>query len=78
MQELGFTIPPNLNAYWVGLAGGDKNYVEAGGERYFYTNSTLHYMIGNLTFFAKLLKANPIDTNLKEPEEIAKEENDPE
>src|ERR1700744_3695864 len=22
MQELGFTIPPNVNAYWVGMAGG--------------------------------------------------------
>ncbi len=78
MQELGFTIPPNVNAYWVGLAGGGENYVEAGGERHFYTNSTLRYMIGNLTFFAALLKANPIDTNLKELEEIAKKESAPE
>lgn len=76
MQELGFTIPPNVNAYWVGLAGGDKNYVEAGGDKYLYTNFTLRQMIGNLSFFASLLKAHPIDTNLKELEEIAKAESD--
>ncbi|SEB14378.1 Multimeric flavodoxin WrbA [Pedobacter hartonius] len=78
MQELGFTIPPNVNAYWVGLAGGDQDYVEAGGEQYLYTNTTLRYMIGNLTYFANLLKNNPIDTNLKELEEAAKAESDPE
>src|SRR5471030_3213478 len=36
MQELGFTIPPNVNAYWVGLAGAGKDYVEAGGEKHYY------------------------------------------
>jgi multimeric flavodoxin WrbA len=78
MQELGFTIPPNVNAYWVGLAGGDKDYVPGGGERYFYTNATLRYMIANLTFFAKLLKDNPITTNWTELEKLAKKESDPE
>lgn len=78
MQELGFTIPPNVNAYWVGLAGGDKNYVEAGAERYLYTNNTLRTMIANLTFFAGLLKNNPITTNLNELEAQAKAESDPE
>jgi multimeric flavodoxin WrbA len=74
MQELGFTIPPNANAYWVGLAGAGKDYVEAGGEKYFYTNYTLRWMIANLTFFARLLKENPINSNLKELREIAKKE----
>jgi multimeric flavodoxin WrbA len=78
MQELGFTVPPNANAYWVGMAGGAKDYVEGGGERYLYTNTTLRYMTGNLAYFAKLLKENPIDTNLKELQEIAKAESDPE
>jgi len=77
LQELGFTVPPNVNAYWVGIAGEGKDYVEAGGEKHFYTNSTLRYMIANLTFFAKLLKANPIDTNLKELEKIANTESNP-
>ncbi|HVW96270.1 MAG TPA: flavodoxin family protein [Mucilaginibacter sp.] len=72
MQELGFTIPPNANAYWVGPAGGDKDYVEAGGEKYFYTNYTLRWMIANLTFFARLLKTNPIDSNLIDLKEKAR------
>lgn len=76
MQELGFTIPPNVNAYWVGLAGGGKDYVEAGGERHFYTNSILRYMTSNLSYFANLLKEHPIDTNWFELDEIAKSESD--
>jgi len=74
MQELGFTIPPNVNAYWVGLAGGGKDYVEAGGEKHFYTNYTLRWMIANLTWFAKLLKENPIGSDLKALRELAKKE----
>jgi len=76
MQELGFTIPPNVNAYWVGMAGGDKDYVEAGGEKYYYTNYTLRWMIANLVFFAKLLKAHPIATDLIGIEKLAKKESD--
>ena len=76
LQEVGFTIPPNVNAYWVGLAGGEKDYVEAGGERYLYTNKSLRYMTENLAWFAKLLAANPIGTHLLEAEEKAKQESD--
>lgn len=78
LQEVGFTIPPNVNAYWVGKAGAEKDYVEAGGERYLYTNKSLRYMIGNLAFMAKLLAANPISTNLNEAAEKAEAESDKE
>lgn len=78
MQELGYTIPPNVNAYWVGMAGGDKDYVPGGGQRYLYTNKTLRYMIANLVFFAKLLKENPITTNWNELTKLAEKESDPE
>lgn len=78
LQEVGFTIPPNVNAYWVGMAGGEKDYVEAGGERFLYTNKSLRYMTGNLAFFAKLLAVNPITTNLNEATKKAEAESDPE
>jgi len=78
MQEFGFTIPPNVNAYWVGLAGRGKDYVEAGGERHYFTNLTVRYLVANLVFFARLLKENPIDTNLNKLAEQAKQESDPE
>ena len=74
MHEFGFTIPPNVNAYWVGMAGGGEDYVEAGGEKFFYTNYTLRWMIANLTWFAKLLKENPIASNLTALRELAKKE----
>ncbi|WP_204985969.1 flavodoxin family protein [Mucilaginibacter psychrotolerans] len=73
MQEFGFTIPPNVNAYWVGLAGRGKNYVEADGEKHYFTNQTVRYLVANLMFFAKLLKEHPIDTNLRELDEKAKQ-----
>jgi len=76
MQELGFTIPPNVNAYWVGMAGAGKDYAEAGGEKYFYTNYTLRWMVANLIYFAKLLKANPIDTNINEIRKLAEKESE--
>lgn len=76
LQEVGFTIPANVNAYWVGKAGGEKDYVEAGGERYFYTNKTLRYMTANLAFMAKLLADNPYTTNLLEETQKAQAESD--
>jgi multimeric flavodoxin WrbA len=78
LQEVGFTIPPNVNAYWVGIAGGEKDYVEAGGERYLYTNKSLRYMTANLAYFAKLLTANPITTNLLDEDKKAEAESDKE
>lgn len=78
LQEVGFTIPPNVNAYWVGLAGGEKDYVEAGGERYLYTNKSLRYMTANLAFMAKLLVDNPFTTNLLNEDKKAEAESDKE
>lgn len=78
LQEVGFTIPPNVNAYWVGKAGGEKDYVEAGGERYLYTNKSLRYMTGNLAFMAKLLAVNPFTTNLLDANKRAEAESNKE
>lgn len=78
LQEVGFTIPPNVNAYWVGKAGGEKDYVEAGGERYLYTNKSLRFMTANLAYMAKLLAAHPYPTNLLEETKVAEAESDKE
>jgi multimeric flavodoxin WrbA len=74
MQELGFTIPPNVNSYWVGEAGGDKNYTDGGGEKLFYTNKNNLYLVHNAIYMAKLLKANPIPTNLNKLDKEAKKD----
>lgn len=76
MHEFGFTIPPNVNTYWVGEAGPGPSYIEAGGEKSVYTNKTLKFMVYNTTWFAQLLKHNPIPTNLKELSEKAKRESE--
>lgn len=76
LTHLGCTVPPNVDSYWVGDAGPGPSYIEAGGERHLYTNKTVRYMTHNLAFFARLLKENPIPTNLNELYEQAKEESD--
>lgn len=72
LTHLGCTVPPNVDCYWVGDAGPGPSYIEAGGDRHLYTNRTARYMAHNLAYFAKLLKDNPIPTNLKKLDEEAK------
>lgn len=72
LTHLGCTIPPNVDCYWIGDAGPGPSYIEAGGDRHLYTNRTVRYMVHNLVYFAKLLKENPIPTNLNKLDEDAK------
>jgi multimeric flavodoxin WrbA len=76
LTHLGCTVPPNADCYWVGDAGPGPSYIEAGGEKHLYTNRTVRYMAHNLVCFAKLLKENPIPTNLKKLDEEAKRVSD--
>lgn len=76
LTHLGCTVPPNVDCYWVGDAGPGPSYIEAGGEKHLYTNRTVRYMAHNLTYFAKLLKENPIPTSLKKLDEEAKKVSD--
>lgn len=59
MANLGFTIPPNTNAYWVGEAGPGPSYIEAGQENEF-TQNQIQMMSYNLIHFARMFKDNPI------------------
>ena len=78
LTHLGCTVPPNSDCYWVGPAGPGPSYIEANGEKHMYTNKTVRYMVNNLTYFANLIKENPIPTNLiqltKDAEEDSKVE----
>jgi multimeric flavodoxin WrbA len=76
LTHLGCTVPPNVDSYWVGDAGPGPSYIAAGGERHLYTNKTVRYMVSNLAFFAKLLKDNPIPTNINKLYEDALKESD--
>lgn len=78
LMHLGFTVPPNCDSYWVGPAGPGKSYKAAHGEKWTYTNKTYRYMVHNTTWFAKLLKNNPIPINLNRLTQAAKAESDDE
>lgn len=64
LAHLGFLVPPNSDAYWVGEAGAGPSYREA-GQKHLYTNKTIEFMSYNLPFYAKLIKENPNPINLK-------------
>jgi multimeric flavodoxin WrbA len=74
LTHLGCTVPPNADTYWVGPAGPGPSYIEAGGDRHLYTNKTVRFLVENTLFMARLLKENPIPTNLWELIEEAREE----
>ena len=66
LTHLGCVVPPNADTYWVGDAGPGPSYIEAGGDRHLYTNKTARYLAHNVAWMARLLKDNPIPTNLNE------------
>jgi len=76
LSHLGCTIPPNVDTYWIGMAGPGPSYIDANGEKHLYTNKTVRFMVDNLVYFARVLKENPILTNLNELIEKAKQESD--
>jgi multimeric flavodoxin WrbA len=66
LARLGFAVPPHAIAYWLGPAGTGPGYIEAHGDKHFHTNKLVRYMAKNVAYFARLLKENPIPTNLLE------------
>lgn len=72
--RLGFMVPPNSIAYWLGPAGTGPGYIEAHGDRHFHTNKLLRYLAKNVAYTARLLRDNPIPTNLVECVQAAKAE----
>lgn len=78
LSEHGFTVPINAFSYYVGKAGPGPAYIEAKGDRHFFTNRTLYLMVHNLTHLAKVLKQNPYPTNVKELKEKAEQISDSE
>jgi multimeric flavodoxin WrbA len=74
LTHLGCVVPPNVDTYWVGPAGPGPSYIEADGMHHLYTNKTLRFLVHNTAYMAKLLKENPIPTNLKKLIAEAQEE----
>ena len=60
LSHIGFTIPPNVDTYWVGEAGPGPSFIEANGKNNAFTQGHAKVMAYNLMHFAKLLQAHPI------------------
>ncbi|MBK6264692.1 flavodoxin family protein [Marivirga sp. S37H4] len=58
LQHLGYTIPPNADAGWIGEAGPGPSYLdeESGGPKNDFTNRNTTFMTWNLMHLAKILK----------------------
>lgn len=60
LSHIGFTIPPNVDTYWVGEAGPGPSYIEANGNENEFTMQHAKIMAYNLIHFARILKQQPI------------------
>lgn len=60
LSQLGFSIPPNPLAYWVGNAGPGASYIEAEGYKNEFTQTSAAIASHNLVHVAKMFKEHPI------------------
>lgn len=60
LSHIGFTIPPNVDTYWVGEAGPGPSFIEANGNENDFTMQHAKITAYNLLHFAWLLKEYPI------------------
>lgn len=60
LQHLGFTIPPQADAGWVGPAGPGPSYLDpdSGGPQNAFTQRNITFMTWNLLHMARMLKEN--------------------
>lgn len=60
LQHIGYTIPPQADAGWVGEAGPGPSYLDkgSGGPDNDFTNRNTTFMTWNLMHMAKMLKEN--------------------
>ncbi|MBS4179079.1 flavodoxin family protein [Bacillus sp. FJAT-49731] len=60
LSHIGFTIPPNVDTYWVGEAGPGPSFIEAKGYKNEFTMQHAKIMAYNLMHFARMFKQHPI------------------
>jgi multimeric flavodoxin WrbA len=60
LQHLGYCIPPQADAGWIGEAGPGPSYLDpgSGGPENDFTNRNTTFMTWNLMHLAKMLKSN--------------------
>ncbi|PRO66565.1 flavodoxin family protein [Alkalicoccus urumqiensis] len=67
LAHIGFTVPPNVDAYWVGEAGPGPSFMDTAQDNEF-TLKNAKVLAHNVYHFARLLKDHPIpaDGNVQE------------
>lgn len=76
LGRLGYSVPPNAAAYWLGPAGTGPGYIEANGDRHFHTNKLIRFMVANTAQLARLLEQTPYTTDLERCAQEARDESD--
>lgn len=59
LSHIGFVVPPNVDAYWVGEAGPGASYMDAGRENEF-SKAAIKRLAYNTYHLAGMLKNTPI------------------
>nr|WP_329544510.1 flavodoxin family protein [Staphylococcus xylosus] len=59
LSHIGFTIPPNVDAYWVGEAGPGPSYMDINHENEF-TKRHIKWLAYNTMHMATMLKKTPL------------------
>ncbi|MCA0986742.1 flavodoxin family protein [Guptibacillus algicola] len=59
-SHIGFTVPPNVDTYWVGEAGPGESYIKAEGQKNDFSVGHAKTMAHNLIHFAQMFRNNPI------------------
>ncbi|WP_281241409.1 flavodoxin family protein [Salimicrobium halophilum] len=59
LSHIGFVVPPNVDAYWVGEAGPGPSYMDTDRDNEF-TRSHVKMLAYNTLHLARILKENPI------------------
>ncbi|PTL40061.1 flavodoxin family protein [Alkalicoccus saliphilus] len=59
LSHIGFTVPPNVDAYWVGEAGPGPSYLDTERDNAFTLRNT-RIMSYNLVHFARMFQSAPI------------------
>ncbi|TFB24058.1 flavodoxin family protein [Filobacillus milosensis] len=60
LSHIGFVIPPNVDAYWVGEAGPGPSYMDGRGPQNEFTKKHVEMLAYNTLHLAKLFKNYPI------------------
>ena len=69
LQHVGYTIPPNADAGWIGEAGPGPSYLDpgSGGPENDFTNRNTTFMTWNLLHLAKMLKTARWCAGVRQP-----------